>query len=143
MSVAQILKKKGNKVFSVASNDKILHALEILRENRIGAVLVMEANDKIVGVLSERDVVWALPENGPALLEKPVSFLMTRSVVTCTPDYTVEEILALMTRRRFRHVPVLEDSKLVGIISIGDAVKERISDLEHEEEALKEYIVGG
>jgi len=143
MTVAQILKQKGNKVISVASGDSVLHALEVLKENHIGALLVIEASGKISGVLSERDVVRALPEQGGNLLLKPVSSLMTQKVITCTPGQSVETVLELMTKHRFRHMPVMEGGKLIGVISIGDAVKARIDEAEHEAEALKQYITHG
>ncbi len=142
MTVAQILREKGNKVISVATTDSILHALEVMKQHHIGAVLVLEAEDKIAGVMSERDVVRALPEAGGKLLDRPVSSLMTKNVITCTPDQFIRDVMALMTKHRFRHMPVLEDGKLVGIISIGDAVKERITEKEHEAEAMRSYIVG-
>ncbi len=142
MTVAQILREKGNQVISVATTDSILHALEVMKQHHIGAVLVLEAEDKIAGVMSERDVVRALPEAGGKLLDSPVSSLMTKNVITCTPDQFIRDVMALMTKHRFRHMPVLEDGKLVGIISIGDAVKERITEKEHEAEAMRSYIVG-
>ena len=143
MNVAQILKQKGNKVISVSGKDTVFHALEVMKENHIGALLVVEASGKISGVLSERDVVRALPEVGGDLMFKPVSSLMTKDVITCTPDHSVEAVLESMTKHRFRHMPVLEGSKVVGVISIGDAVKARIDEAEHEAEALKNYIASG
>lgn len=143
MTVAQILKEKGNKVISVAGQDTILHALEVMKQHHIGALLVLGPRDKIAGVLSERDIVRALPDSGASLLADPVSSLMTKDVITCTPDHSISDVMALMTKHRFRHMPVLKDGKLIGVISIGDAVKERISETEHEAEALRSYITSG
>ncbi len=142
MTVAQILRQKGNKVISVTGRDTILHALEVMKQHHIGAVLVLGPKNKITGVMSERDIVRALPDAGGSLLASPVSSLMTKDVITCTPDQSISDVMALMTKHRFRHMPVLKDGKLIGVISIGDAVKERISETEHEAEALRSYIVG-
>lgn len=143
MNVASILSEKGSTVVTVEAGDTVLHALKVLKEHRIGAVLVMGDKGRIGGVLSERDVVRALPGRGDKLLEDEVSTLMTRDVITCAPDDSVNDVLAKMTQRRIRHLPVLDGKKLIGVISIGDAVKARIADVEHEAEALKQYIVSG
>jgi len=143
MTVAQILKQKGSKVLTVEATDSVQHALEIMKERHIGALLVCGKGGKIEGVLSERDVVRALPEVGGKLLKSPVSSLMTKDVITCSPDHTVREVMEVMTEKRFRHLPVVKGGKLVGLISIGDAVKARISETEQEAEALKQYISSG
>lgn len=143
MIVADILKNKGAEIFSVDGNDSILHALEIMKEKHIGAVLVMAGAGKIAGVLSERDIVRALPDQGGDLLKKSVSDLMTKDVITCAPSHSIQQVMEVMTKGRFRHLPVVEGKKLVGMISIGDAVKERIAETEHEAEALRAYITTG
>ena len=143
MIVADILKTKGNEIITVDGKDSILHALKIMKEKHIGAVLALSGPGKIAGVLSERDIVRALPDQGGDLLKKSVSDLMTKNVITCTPSHTIEQALEVMTKGRFRHLPVVEGNKLVGLVSIGDAVKERLAETEHEAEALRAYITTG
>ena len=143
MTVALILKEKGPEVISVRSDQKVIEALEILKERRIGAVLVCDDGDQICGVLSERDVVRELPNHGGDLLNQTVSVLMTHDVITCAPGDSISDIMALMTRNRIRHLPVVEGGSLCGMISIGDVVKQKIAESEHEAEALKAYIATG
>ncbi len=142
MSVAQILREKGSDIISVEETASISEALVVLKEHRIGAVLVMREGD-VCGVLSERDVVRALPDKGAALLDEPVNVLMTRDVVYCSSSDSLESIMARMTGNRIRHLPVQDDGKLTGIITIGDVVKHRIAETEHEAEALRSYITLG
>lgn len=142
-TVAQILREKGGNVISVGANETVAEATRLLAEHRIGAVLVMEPDGAIDGVLSERDIVRALADNGADLLAKPVSALMTRKVFGCKPTDSISTIMTLMTERRIRHLPVMDGRELLGLISIGDVVKHRIAETEHEAEALKEYIVSG
>lgn len=142
MSVAQILREKGGNVISVDENAGVSEALDILKKHRIGAVMVMKDGD-VCGVLSERDIVRALPDKGAALLDEPVNALMTHDVVFCSPGDDMESIMALMTENRIRHLPVQDNGNLVGVITIGDVVKHRIAESEHEAEALRSYIALG
>ncbi|MFI4985947.1 MAG: CBS domain-containing protein [Alphaproteobacteria bacterium] len=142
MQVAQILKSKGAAVTTVTPDVKIEDALHTLSRRRIGAVLVVGADDKVAGILSERDIIHGLANHGPRVLAMSVSEIMTRSVVTCTPENTVEEIMREMTNRRIRHLPVLDGGRLAGIISIGDVVKNRLEELSAESDMLRNYIVG-
>ncbi|MCG8503054.1 MAG: CBS domain-containing protein [Sphingomonadales bacterium] len=142
MTVKHILGDKGSEIISVEETDTVISAIQLLKEKRIGAVLVKSAG-KIAGILSERDIVRALVEEGGGLLQQPVSGLMTRDVVTCAPHESIAEVMSLMTERRIRHLPVVEDDELVGMISIGDVVKQRIAETEQEANALKEYIATG
>lgn len=143
MTVAQILNEKGGDVVSVGVGATVMDALIVLKEHRIGAVLVMDDDGSVAGVLSERDVVRALPDEGGSLLLQPVSSLMTRGVISCETSHSMTDVMALMTQRRIRHLPVIEGGRLLGMISIGDVVKHRIAETEHEAEALKSYIALG
>ncbi|MCU1454329.1 MAG: hypothetical protein JWN46_2475 [Acidimicrobiales bacterium] len=140
MQVSVLLQAKGATVVTVAPDATTAEVAATLTEHRIGAVVVSADGAHIDGVLSERDIVRALADRGAAALDEPASALMTADVFTCAPETTVEQLMALMTERRFRHVPVLVDGALAGMISIGDVVKDRISDLEHETQALHSYI---
>jgi len=139
MTVRAILDTKGHQIESVEPDARLSAAIKILTERKIGAVLVM-SQGRIEGILSERDIVRALGERGAAVLEEPVSAVMTRKVVSCREKDTVSEIMETMTNGKFRHLPVVEDSKVVGLISIGDVVKWRVGEYEREQEALREYI---
>ena len=143
MTVANILKKKGTKIISVQQNQTILEALNAMAEHHIGAVLVMTEAGEMAGVLSERDIVRALPNAKGKLRAQKVSSIMTSKVITCKEDQSIEEVMSIMTKNKIRHLPVMRKTKLVGIITIGDVVKERIEETEHEAEAMKKYIVGG
>lgn len=144
MTVAHILADKGREVVTVTADEPVAKAIRTLADKKIGAVLILDGDGtSIAGVLSERDVVRALAADGPAALDKPVSALMTRMVITCSPSDTMAVVMAKMTEGRFRHVPVLEGGRLVGLVSIGDVVKRRIAETEHEAEALREYIATG
>ena len=139
MTVRAILDTKGHQVQSVEPGAKLSAAIKILSERRIGAVLVL-SQGHIEGILSERDIVRVLGERGAAVLDEPVSATMTRKVVSCRENDTVSEIMETMTRGKFRHLPVVEDSRVVGLISIGDVVKWRVGEYEREQEALRDYI---
>jgi CBS domain-containing protein len=139
MTVRAILDSKGHQVQSVEPGVKLADAIKILSERRIGAALVL-SQGRIEGILSERDIVRVLGERGASVLEEPVSSVMTRKVVSCREKDTVSEIMETMTNGKFRHLPVVEDSKVVGLISIGDVVKWRVGEYEREQEALREYI---
>jgi CBS domain-containing protein len=139
MTVRAILDTKGHNVQSVEPDAKLSAAVKILGERKIGAVLVM-SNGRIDGILSERDIVRVLGERGAAVLEEPVSAVMTRKVVSCKQSDTVAAIMEMMTLGKFRHLPVLEEDRVVGLISIGDIVKWRVREYENEQEALRDYI---
>jgi len=140
MTVNDILRHKGNHVITIEPTAALAAAVRTLVQHRIGALLVTGADHRIVGIISERDVVRVLDEKGPAVLAAPVAEVMTRRVVTCDRNETIAEIMERITSGRFRHVPVIEHGRLVGIVSIGDVVKARLSQLEHEQNALCEYI---
>ncbi|MCU1358113.1 MAG: histidine kinase [Acidimicrobiales bacterium] len=140
MQVSVLLQNKGSDVVSVGPDASVAKVVAVLAEHRIGAVVVSADGSHIDGVLSERDVVRALSRDGGAALERPARDLMTSEVFTCQPDTTVEELMSLMTDRRIRHIPVLVEGSLAGLVSIGDVVKDRISSLEHETKVLHDYI---
>jgi len=143
MKVSAILKEKGDKVVTASPDDSIAEVADLLKREGIGAVIVTGAGDKVAGILSERDIVRAIPELGAKLQEARAADLMTREVVTCTPDTAVDELEKLMTEGRFRHLPVVVDGKLIGIVSVGDVVKQRMGELEAEAGALRSYIATG
>ena len=139
MTVRSILNTKGHQIMSVEPDARLSAAVKLLGEKKIGAVLVMNQS-RIEGILSERDIVRVLGERGAAVLEEPVSNVMTRKVVSCKETDTVAEIMEMMTTGKFRHLPVLDNGKVVGLISIGDVVKWRVREYETEQEALRDYI---
>src|SRR6185312_10646957 len=139
MTVRAILNAKGHNVLSVPPDAKLSAAVKILSERRIGAVLVMSGT-RVDGILSERDIVRVLGERGASVLDEPVSAVMTRKVVSCRPSDTVAGLMEVMTSGKFRHLPVLENDRLVGLVSIGDVVKLRVQEYENEQEALRDYI---
>jgi CBS domain-containing protein len=140
MFVSDILKGKGRNVVSLTSEQPVGEALALMAQHRIGAVLVLDAGGGIAGILSERDLVRAMHRHGKAVFDKRVADLMTTPVVTCSPKDPVGAIEGMMTAQRFRHVPVVEEGKLIGIVSIGDVVKNRIEEAEAEVDALRRYI---
>ena len=140
MKVAAILANKGDFVATVAPDASVTALLALLAENEIGAVVVSSDGAVINGIASERDVARALTSEGATVLDAPVSHIMTNVICTCEPDSPVEEIMVQMTENRVRHVPVLKDGKMVGIVSIGDIVKARIDHLEDERKSLLSYI---
>ena len=142
MLVAEILKSKGGDVFSVAPDITLSDACAELDSRRVGALIVCDG-DRVVGVISERDVVKAVAADGAASLGKPVSAYMTREVVFAEPGETVAILMTRMTDRRIRHLPVLKDSRLSGVISIGDVVKCQIAEATQEAESLRTYISAG
>jgi CBS domain-containing protein len=139
MTVRAILDSKGRQIQSVEPDAKLSAAIKVLAERKIGAVLAM-SKGQIEGILSERDIVRALGERGAAVLDEPVSAVMTHKVISCKQSDTVGAIMEMMTMGKFRHLPVVEDGKVVGLISIGDIVKWRVREYESEQEALREYI---
>ena len=140
MTVKTILSLKGGDVATIAPSASLATAAKLLAERRIGALVVVDAADRVAGMLSERDIVRALAERGAAALDERLDRAMTRSVVTCTEAMTVGEIMKRMTAGRFRHVPVVELGRLVGIVSIGDVVKYRLAAMQHESQSLREYV---
>ena len=139
MTVRAILDTKGHQIESVEPDARLSAVIKTLAERKIGAVLVI-TQDRIEGILSERDIVRVLGERGAAVLDEPVSAVMTRKVVSCKQADTVAAIMEMMTSGKFRHLPVVEDGRVVGLISIGDIVKWRVREYEAEQEALREYI---
>lgn len=142
MLVSQILKGKGANVYTASPNETVEAAAAMLHARRVGAVVVMDGA-AVIGILSERDLVAAVAEKGAAALRFTVSDCMTRDVVFAEPTETVDALLARMTDRRMRHLPVCKDDQLIGIVSIGDLVKSKIADSEAEAEGLKAYIATG
>jgi CBS domain-containing protein len=140
MNVAAILKQKGRAVTTASPNTTLLEVVSKLAAKRIGAIVIVGANGEVAGIISERDVIRVLAQQGPECLKRPVSESMTRQVVTCQETDTLDELMAMMTARRFRHLPVVVDNALVGIISIGDVVKHHVAEVEMEATAMREYI---
>ncbi len=140
MKISTILARKGTSVATIAGDAAVSEAVAELGSHRIGALVVSADAEHIEGILSERDIVRGLADRGSVLLGEPVSSIMTSTVFTCTPDDDTESLMAIMTDRRIRHVPVETDGLLSGIISIGDVVKSRIDELEKDRRELNEYI---
>ncbi|MGY1770419.1 CBS domain-containing protein [Blastococcus sp. SYSU D00813] len=140
MQIAQLLRRKGQEVATVPRDVTVSAALGLLAERGIGALVVSPDGRAIEGIVTERDVVRALPERGAALLEEPVSAVMTAEVRTCVPTASVHDLARTMTDHRIRHVPVVEGDRMVGIVSIGDVVKARLDELEQERAQLVDYI---
>jgi CBS domain-containing protein len=139
MTVRAILDSKGRNIHTVDAETKLSDAIKLLGEKRIGALLVMDKGG-IEGILSERDIVRVLGDRGAKVLEESVSDVMTHKVVYCRPSDTVAAIMEMMTSGKFRHLPVVENDRVVGLISIGDIVKWRVQEYEREQEALCDYI---
>ncbi len=140
MIVKSIIDTKGGDVVTIEPGATLDAAAKLLAEHRIGAVVVLGADNRVVGILSERDIVRAVSERGAVALQQQVAQVMTRKVVTCTLDETIHSIMERMTAGKFRHVPVIEQGRLAGIVSIGDVVKHRIVEMEQESAALRDYI---
>jgi len=140
MTVAAILAGKGRDVLTVPVDTSIREAVRLLAERRIGAVVVADASRHILGIVSERDIVRAMARSGAEGLDGEVGSIMTAKVVTCTETDTIHFVMERMTEGRFRHLPVVEDGRLAGIISIGDVVKARIQQVEQEAEEMRAYI---
>ncbi len=141
MTVASILKAKGANVVTIQPGTLIREAVRLLQAQKIGAVIVLGPGRRILGILSERDIVAALAKVGGAALDASVDDHMTTAIQSCRPEDSIAHVMEIMTHGRFRHVPVMDGGNLVGIVSIGDVVKRRIDDAQHETEALKRYIV--
>jgi CBS domain-containing protein len=142
MRISDVLRTKGDQVTTVKPTTTVSRLVATLGDHNIGAAVVTD-NSHLVGIVSERDVVRGLRERGAALLSATVAEIMTSDVLTCSPEDTVDRLAEIMTERRHRHMPVVRDGKLVGIVSIGDVVKSRISQLETDREQLESYIVHG
>lgn len=143
MHVAAVLKRKGNQIVTANPDERVADVARTLAKHRIGAVLVMGDANHPIGILSERDIVRAVAEQGGAALTRPVTDLMTRDLVTGRPTDTVSQIMAVMTERRIRHVPIMDELHgLVGLVSIGDVVKARLDDAELEVDSLRGYVAG-
>ena len=142
MMVSQIFKTKGDRIVTSPRSSTIAEAAEVLQRENIGAIMVVHDDGGLAGILSERDIVRAMPKHGPDLFELSVESLMTRDVVTCGVGDRVHDLMKKMTAGRFRHMPVMDADKIVGIISIGDVVKSRLQELETETSQLRDYIVG-
>jgi CBS domain-containing protein len=140
MNVEHILLAKGRDVLTIEPGRTLADAARALTEKKIGAVVATGPDEDVLGILSERDIVRAVARGGAAALEHPVAQHMTGKVVTCTRQTTINELMDEMTRRKFRHMPVVENGRLCGIISIGDVVKHRVAEIEAEHQALREYI---
>ena len=139
MTVRAILEAKGRQIVAIEPETLLASAAKVLADRRIGAVLVL-SRGRLQGILSERDVVRSIGEFGAAVLTLPVSAVMTRNVVSCRQTDTVGSIMELMTNRKFRHLPVVENGEIIGVISIGDIVKSRLREFENEQQALHDYI---
>ena len=140
MTVKAILSRKGSDVVTIAPTANLSEAVKLLAQRRIGAVIVTGADNRVAGILSERDIVRVLGERGADALGDNIAAVMTRKVTTCVEADTVADIMERMTTGKFRHVPVVEQGRLTGVISIGDVVKFRVEEIERESDALREYI---
>jgi CBS domain-containing protein len=143
MNVAAILNQKGRAVSTIPPTLTLIEAAGRLAQRRIGALVVVDRHGDIVGILSERDIIRALSEAGSVCLGRPVAETMTRQVVSCHEGDTLDELMSMMTARRFRHLPVVVDGDLVGIVSIGDVVKHHVAEIEMEATAMRTYICHG
>ena len=143
MNVETILRDKGDWVATIRPDATIAAAIDMLNRERVGALVVSEDGGEVAGVLSERDIVQALGRHGEDLLSRLVEDIMTRDVITCEPGDTVGELMSEMTNRRIRHLPVVVEGRLRGIVSIGDVVKNRLDEVEFEASSLRSFIAGG
>ena len=143
MNVATVLKAKGRAV-ATAHTETVLKDIAIqLAQKKIGAIVVVDDRDEVVGIVSERDLVRAIASGGHEVLQTPVTDSMTRDVITCGEERTIDELMELMTKGRFRHVPVVNNGKLIGLVSIGDVVKNHIAEVEMEVSAMRDYLSTG
>ncbi len=140
MYVSDILDTKGRAVVTVIPDQTLVETAKLLSDKKIGAAIVTDGDGRIVGMISERDIVREIARDGAEALERKVADVMTRKVVTCRPDHTVEEVMKVMTVNRFRHLPVVEDDAIMGIVTIGDVVKSRLEESEAETQVLRDYV---
>lgn len=143
MTIAEILKDKPQRMITVGPEQTLQQAAEVLGRERIGALLVLKPNGDIAGILSERDIVRAVGTKGAEVLDRPVAEMMTKDVTCCAPEDSIDSAMALMTARRFRHLPVRQGGRIVAMISIGDVVKQKVEEAEAESQSLREYIARG
>jgi CBS domain-containing protein len=143
MNVAAILKSKGRGVVTTTPNKSLLEVAQLLEEHRIGCIVIEGDDGKVAGIVSERDLVRAIGQSGSKVLKEPVSNYMTKTVVTAREADTIDRLMSEMTSHRFRHMPVVERGRLIGLVSIGDVVKMRIAEAEMEAAAMREYITTG
>jgi CBS domain-containing protein len=141
MTLASILQKREGDVIQVTPDTSVRAVVQLLADHRIGAVPVVE-DDQVIGIMSERDLVYSLRRDGAAILEWPVERVMTRPAITVEPSVAILTGLSLMTKRRIRHLPIVESGRMIGFVSIGDLVKARIELIEGEAEAMRAYIAG-
>jgi CBS domain-containing protein len=139
MNVATILKQKGGGVFTTTTDKSLLDVAKLLSQHSVGCIVIVGNDDEIVGIVSERDLMRAIGQGGPEVLKEPVSEFMTKTVVTAGEADTINRLMAEMTTRRFRHMPVVEKDRLIGLVSIGDLVKIQISEIDMEAAATREY----
>jgi len=140
MQVGQIIRRKDADIASVAPGTAITEVAAMLQDRGIGAAVVLDDGGKLAGIVSERDIVHALAEHHDAIAERTAGDLMTTEVQTCKPAHEINDVMRVMTQKRFRHLPVMDGGKLIGVISIGDAVKSRIEELENERNALESFV---
>jgi CBS domain-containing protein len=140
MIVKNILAAKQGDVVTIEPTANLAAAVKLLAERHIGAVVILGADHRVIGILSERDIVRALAEHGPTALSAPVSQVMSRDVKSCSEDDAIGDLMGRMTIGRFRHLPVVQQGKLIGIVSIGDVVKSRVEEIDQEAKTLREYI---
>ena len=143
MNVASILQSKGRNVVTARPARTIAYVVEKLKGKGIGALVVSEDRSAVLGIISERDILRGLAEHGARVLDMRVADLMTRDVITCSPATEIDELMGVMTENRIRHLPVVEDEALSGIVTIGDVVKSRLEQIEHDAQAMREYIATG
>lgn len=143
MTVKHILDDKGYDVSTIAGEETILEAAHFLAGNKIGAVVISSAEKEIAGILSERDIVGAISQHGKEVVDQPLSSIMTKNVRTCDSSYSILKVMEVMTSGGFRHLPIVDDGKLLGIISIRDVIKYRMKEVEQEAEDIKSYIAAG
>ncbi len=142
MRITEVLRHKGATVVTISPDRTVRELLALLGEHRIGALVVSEDGRHVAGIVSERDIVRRLPSDGDGVLDSPVASIMTVDVYSCSREDSVEDLMAAMTDRRIRHMPILVDGELVGIVSIGDLVKHRLAELQAERDQLTAYITG-
>lgn len=142
MAVSEILSAKGRDVVTANVQSSVQEVANLLAERKIGAIVVLDDKESVCGIVSERDVVREIASDGSDALSKPVSVCMTRKIISCSSDESIDSLMEKMTTGKFRHLPVIENGKLEGIISIGDVVKRKIEMTEREAEEMKRYIAG-
>ncbi|MBX6367633.1 MAG: CBS domain-containing protein [Rhodospirillales bacterium] len=141
MQVSEVVRRKGREVYSIQETRTLAEAAQVLWQRQVGALVVKDRRGELAGIISERDIVRAIAENGPAGLEREVGAMMNPDVVTCDPQDRIERVMKLMTLHRVRHIPLREGDRLVGLVSIGDLVKHRLEEKTYEAEVLRELNV--